>query len=303
MRQLRALHLIATLLLVFLPVPAAAQKADLQQHLRDQYQGKTLLLRGFYTGSKLRYDSTGAPTSGATSGDWTTDGVVVLNQIHVSGGRITVKAQRFLVSGQGTFRFLAGKSKKRKKDALLEIAAELPSADSTEQVDAAMSRIFLTTQDNFADLVPDYWKPCVPAGLIGKDANCNFSKEFLSIPGAASSGKGTSPTADTTAVPRDPSNSPVAHVGHGVSPPKVIFQHEPEFSEPARLEKFQGTVTLGLIVNKEGLPTNIHIMSPLGCGLDAKAVQAIETWRFKPAEKDGEPVRVEIAVEVDFHLY
>jgi hypothetical protein len=32
-------------------------------------------------------------------------------------------------------------------------------------------------------------------------------------------------------------------------------------------------------------------------------VRAVEGWRFKPAEKDGQPVSVEIAVEVDFHLY
>jgi Gram-negative bacterial TonB protein C-terminal len=34
-----------------------------------------------------------------------------------------------------------------------------------------------------------------------------------------------------------------------------------------------------------------------------KAVQAVETWRFKPAEKERQPVAAQIAVEVDFHLY
>ena len=62
-------------------------------------------------------------------------------------------------------------------------------------------------------------------------------------------------------------------------------------------------MSMGLIVDKEGHPHNIHILSPLGAGLDAKAVQAVATWKFQPAEKDGEPVAVQIAVEVDFHLY
>jgi outer membrane biosynthesis protein TonB len=29
----------------------------------------------------------------------------------------------------------------------------------------------------------------------------------------------------------------------------------------------------------------------------------VKTWKFEPATKDGQPVRVEIAVEVNFHLY
>jgi TonB family protein len=58
-----------------------------------------------------------------------------------------------------------------------------------------------------------------------------------------------------------------------------------------------------LVVEASGNATNIHIVSPLGGGLDEKAVHAVETWKFKPAEKDGQPVRVEIAVEVEFRLY
>ena len=91
--------------------------------------------------------------------------------------------------------------------------------------------------------------------------------------------------------------------GHRVSPPKVLNQHEPAFSESARKAKYQGTVVLGLVVDPSGNPAKVHVMKPVGCGLDDKAVQTVETWKFKPAEKDGQPVAVEIAVEVDFHLY
>jgi TonB family protein len=38
-------------------------------------------------------------------------------------------------------------------------------------------------------------------------------------------------------------------------------------------------------------------------GLDEKAIEAVKNWRFEPAMKDGHPVPVQIAVEVDFHLY
>jgi protein TonB len=38
-------------------------------------------------------------------------------------------------------------------------------------------------------------------------------------------------------------------------------------------------------------------------GLDERAAEKISTWRFKPAMKDGNPVAVEMNVEVSFNLY
>ena len=37
--------------------------------------------------------------------------------------------------------------------------------------------------------------------------------------------------------------------------------------------------------------------------MDEKAVQAVRTWRFEPAKKDGLPVAVQINIEVNFRLY
>jgi TonB family protein len=92
-------------------------------------------------------------------------------------------------------------------------------------------------------------------------------------------------------------------VGAGVSPPRPIFQPEPEFSEEARKAKYQGTCTVELIVGIDGHPSDIHIASSLGMGLDEKAIEAVKNWRFEPALKDGHPVPVRIQIEVDFHLY
>jgi TonB family protein len=39
-------------------------------------------------------------------------------------------------------------------------------------------------------------------------------------------------------------------------------------------------------------------------GLDEKAIEAVKQWRFRPAMKDGQPVRYgPVEVDVDFHLY
>jgi TonB family protein len=94
----------------------------------------------------------------------------------------------------------------------------------------------------------------------------------------------------------------IFHVGGGVSPPRQIYAPEPELSEEARKANYQGVCTLGLIVGTDGLPSNIRVLSSLGMGLDEKAIEAVKMWKFEPAMKDGHPVRVEITVDVSFHL-
>jgi periplasmic protein TonB len=91
--------------------------------------------------------------------------------------------------------------------------------------------------------------------------------------------------------------------GNGVSLPRAIYSPEPEFSDEARMAKYQGVVTLTIVVTADGRPVDIHVSRALGMGLDEKALAAVRTWRFEPGKKDGHPVAVRMDVEVDFHLY
>jgi len=91
-------------------------------------------------------------------------------------------------------------------------------------------------------------------------------------------------------------------IGGGVSPPSILYKVEPEYSEEARKAKFQGTVLLFVIVDEKGNPRDIKIIRPLGLGLDQKAVEAVEKWKFSPGKKDGKPVAVQAQIEVNFRL-
>jgi TonB family protein len=95
----------------------------------------------------------------------------------------------------------------------------------------------------------------------------------------------------------------VYRVGGGVSAPRVIYHPDPEYSDEARREKFQGTCVLWVVVSAEGLPRDIRVSRTLGHGLDEKAIEAMKRWRFEPAQKDGKPVAVTVNVEVSFRLY
>ena len=91
-------------------------------------------------------------------------------------------------------------------------------------------------------------------------------------------------------------------IGGGVSAPTVISKVEPEYSEEARKAKFQGTVILYVVVDEHGNPRDLKVIRPLGLGLDQKAIEAVEKWKFSPGKKDGKAVAVQATIEVNFRL-
>lgn len=95
----------------------------------------------------------------------------------------------------------------------------------------------------------------------------------------------------------------VFRVGGGVLAPKPLSTPDPQYTDQARKAKFEGTCVLAMIVGPDGKPHDIRVQRGIGMGLDQKAIEAVQQWRFDPATKDGRPVAVQISVEVSFKLY
>lgn len=99
-------------------------------------------------------------------------------------------------------------------------------------------------------------------------------------------------------------NSEIFHVGKDSTLfPRATYTPEPEFSEVARHAKFQGTVVLNIVIDKAGKISRIRLERPLGMGLDENAMEGVKSWRFIPATRNGQPVAVEMNIEVSFNLY
>lgn len=94
----------------------------------------------------------------------------------------------------------------------------------------------------------------------------------------------------------------VVRVGPGVTPPRVLSKIDPEYSFQAREANVQGTVVFQIIVDEQGRPANLSVLSPLGFGLDERAQAAIEKWQFAPGIKEGKPVSVLSTIEVNFRV-
>ena len=102
---------------------------------------------------------------------------------------------------------------------------------------------------------------------------------------------------------RTSGGEPVSRVGGPVTAPWAFSSPDPPYTEAALKKALQGTVLLWLIVNAQGLPEHVKVEKTLDPGLDEKAVEAVKTWKFVPATKDGKPVAVMINVKVNFELH
>jgi len=97
--------------------------------------------------------------------------------------------------------------------------------------------------------------------------------------------------------------TPVYRAECGISPPRVTYQTEPEFSEEARRKQIGGTVQLSFVVDQFGNVRNIKVERTVNPGLGRNATAAASKWKFKPATRDGQAVAVQTKVEVTFSLY
>lgn len=122
---------------------------------------------------------------------------------------------------------------------------------------------------------------------------------LLPVPFAAA--QQVAPPSDTTAPTQ--ANEPIHKVGGHISPPQVKHRVPAQYTDEAKRANFEGVCLIGLIVNAQGDPVNVHVVRPLGMGLDEKAIEAIKQYKFRPAIKDGKtPVPVMLTIEVDFRL-
>jgi TonB family protein len=103
-------------------------------------------------------------------------------------------------------------------------------------------------------------------------------------------------------VPAGAPAAAAAGVGNGVAAPVLLYKKEPEYTEEARKARYQGSVLLSVEIDPSGTPTNIRVLRGLGLGLDEKAVEALQQWKFKPGSRDGSPVPVTANIEVNFRL-
>lgn len=100
----------------------------------------------------------------------------------------------------------------------------------------------------------------------------------------------------------EPVNNKPIQVGGAVLKPEVIVRTEPRYTEMARKARVEGVVILKAIIDERGYVTDVQLLRGQPMGLDQAAMDAVRTWRFKPATLHGQPVKVYFNLTVNFTL-
>lgn len=102
--------------------------------------------------------------------------------------------------------------------------------------------------------------------------------------------------------PPEPDLTVPAELDATMVPPVVIHKVDPRYTQIAIAAKKRGVVVVQATITRDGEVTNVRVLKALGFGLDDAAVSAVRQWKFKPAERFGQPAAVLFNLTVKFEL-
>jgi len=109
---------------------------------------------------------------------------------------------------------------------------------------------------------------------------------------------------DSVVIPKGPAGPAIGpmQISGNVLAPVRVHSPDPHYPEEARHARVQGVVILQTIIDKVGNVTDVRVLKGLPSGLTEAAVEAVSSWRFRPATLEGKPVAVYYLVTVSFSV-
>ncbi|HEY6444947.1 MAG TPA: energy transducer TonB [Acidobacteriaceae bacterium] len=237
-----------------------------------------------WAGSELDFDAQGNLIGQADKLPFGLSAIQV-KQVSLSDAALTISGTRAgldfedMSRKDGEWHLTARPIDKKEKPKVIVTIARDPSHPGA--LTAALLRVFsVGIDDELTQSAPDYWRDW----LIE-----HFHPELKPA------GKAVEKVAEPPAgIPLKPGK---------VTPPHLDYSPSPNFTAAAKSAHFSGVSVIGLVVDASGPPRDVHIVRPIGMGLDEMAVLTVSQYRFKPAAYNGKPVPVEINIEVNFRTY
>jgi TonB family protein len=94
----------------------------------------------------------------------------------------------------------------------------------------------------------------------------------------------------------------VYNVGGAVVEPVAVRQDPPRYPQWDMRNGTEGEVILRLTIGRNGAVENAEVIRSVNQRMDAEAARAAKTWRYQPAQLDGQPVRAYKIVSIRFAL-
>lgn len=256
----------------------------------QQLKGKIVFLRGMEAGDNLSFDAKG-DFVGMEATEPFAYSVLKLDEIYQTDTKLQLQGKRMMLIA-----VFSDKAPYITEFCLVRIEKPIEISivlDSThpENLDSVIHKIFsFSLRDDLAGRSSDEAKAIY--------ASLGLNNPPAELPDAAEMEK--------LRVIYAPSVFGSKRAIKGVTPPILLYSTKPivpkNFSAGDKEihRAFQEICVVGLIVDKNGLPTNIHIVRSLNPELDISALNTVRQYRLTPAMYQGHAVPVLINVEVNF---
>lgn len=262
--------LIASLFFLIAPgLEGSDVEKDVKKALENRYEHKTFIIRHFYVGNHLKYDSEGALITKAESGPWSLYGFFQIDDLALKQKKIELKGKRLYWrynSGDRSVQYIRIPDRIRIEILYRNFPRDL---DSIQEV---LNKVLLPDVRSLHEEVPDYWEKIVMNIYNGKNI-------------------------DLTKLENKCEAGPFYA-------PEIISKpdHMLPYTEFARKAKIEGTIRMRATTDKDGNIIINDIISPLGVGLDERAIEFFSKWKSSPARCQNQPVEWEGIVEVSFNI-
>lgn len=270
-------------LLVSLCCTGITSDDQVGQQLNEMYVKKALLLRHSVHQNSQQYDTAGTLLNGAPEESWTLYSPVEITRVDLTRDRIEIRGNRLIYFYDQKRNTLVAHREEHPEKVKIEIMLDAPLV-SVEQANATISKVFASDEKELIPSLPDYWQRYFQRA---QNPSTTTPKLIARQP--------------VTVKEQDAS---FGRIGiDGTKAPQPVSTPEPEYPVFAKRQRIQGVCVMSAIIDKEGRVHDAYIVRPLGAGLDEQALAVVQRWKFKPATRDGQPVNVQMGLEINFHLY
>ena len=76
----------------------------------------------------------------------------------------------------------------------------------------------------------------------------------------------------------------------------------PEYPDTMKRQGVSGVVAVSIVIDEKGTVISATVAKSSQAEFESSAVDAVKKWKFKPAQKDGLPVKMKVTVPIRFNL-
>jgi protein TonB len=84
--------------------------------------------------------------------------------------------------------------------------------------------------------------------------------------------------------------------------PVPIKTPPPVYPSELKRQGISGVVAVAIVIDETGVVNSATVAKSSQSDFEAPALAAVKKWKFKPAQKDGVPVKMRVTIPIRFNL-